>query len=268
MESIGYKKASQALSDGIRSLFHYQPLDSEQHKIWLTETLLENKIYCSNPADFNDPWDMKPLVKHTYNENDLIGFTEYVGKMPLSNQAANHFSENRTDHVLINEYARKFILGHWRMFEEILRVYCLSLRPDNLLMWSHYANKHSGICLEFDTNNHVFGSAWKVEYHAEYPLVLWADDLDLMRIALTKAKCWENEDEYRILPQTEGDSLPAKLSVGSDNKLLFPSNALKSIIVGCKANYDETLSFIRSIRPDLPVKRAILQSDRYGLHIE
>ncbi|MCA6969225.1 DUF2971 domain-containing protein [Pectobacterium carotovorum] len=269
MESVGYKKVSHALFDGMNSLFHYQPLSSEQHKTWLTETLLENKIYCSNPADFNDPWDMKPLVKQITNERDRSEFITYLRNGITEEKTARFVEENLNNHVWIDEFARDLVLGHWRTLETIFRVYCLTSKPDNLLMWSHYANNHRGICLEFDTKNAVFGSAWKVEYHDEYPYTLWDDNYDVMRTALTKAKCWAYEGEYRILPKTEcvNNFLSHQLRVNSDNKLSFPSDALKSVIVGCKANYEEIFSFIRSIRPDLPVKRAIMQPNRYGLHI-
>jgi hypothetical protein len=35
----------------IKRLFHYQPFKAD----WLMTTLLEEKIWFSNPADFNDP---------------------------------------------------------------------------------------------------------------------------------------------------------------------------------------------------------------------
>ncbi|MBN3207523.1 DUF2971 domain-containing protein [Pectobacterium brasiliense] len=265
-----YKKSSQALFDGIHSLFHYQPLGSEQHKIWLTETLLENKIYCSNPADFNDPWDMKPLVKEVYNKREVKEFIEYLRNQPLSISAVENVDKNIANHDWVHKLAQDFVSDHCNIFEKIFRVYCLTLKQDNLLMWSHYADNHRGICLEFDTNNIVFGSAWAVKYHTGYSYLPWRNDHDEIIPALTKAKCWMYEKEYRVLPKTEHPSysLPDPLIVGSDNKLLFPPDALKSVIVGCKANYDEILSFIRSIRPDLPVKRAIMSSNRYGLHIE
>lgn len=220
MEMMGYKKSSHALFDGIQSLFHYQPLSSEQHKTWLIETLLENKIYCSHPADFNDPWDMKPLVKETYNEGDINKFIEY-----LRNKHASSFEKMKCtgefiyDNAFLDELARSFVLWHWEMFEKKFRVYCLTLSSDNLLMWSHYANNHRGICLEFDTNNSVFGSAWNVEYHEEYPYSPWDNNFDVMRLALTKAKCWMYEREYRVLSETDGLGKP--LTVGNDNKLLF-----------------------------------------------
>ena len=49
------------------------------------------------------------------------------------------------------------------------RIYCLASDADNTLMWSHYAEKHSGICLEFDVDNDLFRKAKQVVYASTYP---------------------------------------------------------------------------------------------------
>jgi Protein of unknown function (DUF2971) len=41
-------------------------------------------------------------------------------------------------------------------------IYCLTPDPTSILMWSHYADHHRGICLEFDVANALFLKAWKV----------------------------------------------------------------------------------------------------------
>jgi hypothetical protein len=42
------------------------------------------------------------------------------------------------------------------------RLYCLTPEPCSTLMWSHYADNHRGICLEFDTGNPLFSEAMEV----------------------------------------------------------------------------------------------------------
>ena len=37
-----------------------------------------------------------------------------------------------------------------RKIGEIIGITCFSETPNNMLMWSHYANKHTGICVEYD----------------------------------------------------------------------------------------------------------------------
>ncbi|WP_148242872.1 DUF2971 domain-containing protein [Enterobacter asburiae] len=258
--------AKQAFFNKINNLYHYQPFKAE----WLKETLVENKIYCSHPADFNDPWDMKPLIKDLDNEIISREYLEYLTKAMIE----NNISKDSMDRALNDASFLKYMsassaIAHWNFFEENFRVYCLSPKNDNLLMWSHYADKHHGICLEFETNNIVFGSAWMVEYHDEYPYHSWRSDYDPIRLALTKATCWKYEEEYRILPKTNKANEKQQQSILVDecNKLVFPRQALKSIIIGCKANYDEIKDFIYELRPDLSVRKALMQHNHYGLDI-
>ena len=41
-------------------------------------------------------------------------------------------------------------------------IFSLSKVPDNILMWSHYADSHKGIVLEFDSN-HAYFNKFKYE---------------------------------------------------------------------------------------------------------
>lgn len=41
----------------IRRLYHWQKFNTE----WFEAQLKNSTIYCSNPKDFNDPWDCRPF---------------------------------------------------------------------------------------------------------------------------------------------------------------------------------------------------------------
>ena len=43
-------------------------------------------------------------------------------------------------------------------------VTCFTEDCTNLLMWSHYAENHTGFCLEFDASNEFFSNVRKVDY--------------------------------------------------------------------------------------------------------
>ncbi len=75
---------------------------------------ISGKIYFPRPKDFNDPFDF------TFGEIN----------------AENSYN--------IDVKCLKDTFQNWG-------VYCLCEKPDNLLMWSHYADAHRGICLQFDT---------------------------------------------------------------------------------------------------------------------
>ena len=141
-----------------------------------------------------------------------------------------------------------------RHFLEKLTVTCFSHSGwDNQLMWSHYANSYSGICIEYDFSQikDLVGFIFPVEYNAERPTLSLSDvgvqisstdgnpkvetntDIDMQKIMsylLVKNTCWSYEDEWRII------------NVGEPNTPAFiPLPYIKSITFGlhvddlCKA---------------------------------
>jgi hypothetical protein len=106
------------------------------------------------------------------------------------------------------------------IFLKDIGLYCLSEIRDDILMWSHYANGHRGLCLEFDTSiklkdiystgqakNVIFGQAQKVNYSFEYPSVniMNFGSEEYSKALLTKSNHWEYEKEWRIIsPKDKG----------------------------------------------------------------
>jgi len=94
------------------------------------------------------------------------------------------------------------------------------------LMWAHYADKHRGLCFEFDGSDNCifFGEAQPVEYEDYTPIPLGGDKRSQMtRVILTKSKHWFYEREYRIVRPGQAGS-----------RLNYPIELLTGIIFGCK----------------------------------
>jgi hypothetical protein len=86
-------------------------------------------------------------------------------------------------------------------------VTCFSTHWDNKLMWAHYAEKHTGFCLEFATSSDLFDVAYPVSYQNKIPVVsplaILKDRADpLWSIVTTKGKYWQYEEEWRIFLPT------------------------------------------------------------------
>lgn len=86
---------------------------------------------------------------------------------------------------------------------------CMSSTWQEPLLWSHYADKHQGLCLEFDlTLDHTF---IKVNYVEERQKLHdfskeHLEDLteaDILTMLRTKFKAWEYEAEYRSFIRLE-----------------------------------------------------------------
>ncbi len=97
---------------------------------------------------------------------------------------------------------------------------------DNQLMWSHYANSYSGICVEYDFEkmDKFIGFVYPVKYSTVRPTVLLkdlgfskyekdesgnliTDEVNISAIfayLLAKNECWQYEEEWRII-NVEGE---------------------------------------------------------------
>ena len=104
-------------------------------------------------------------------------------------------------------------------------IVCFSRVRNDILMWAHYADKHKGLCFEFDGSDNClfFGEAQPVEYKDYTHIPLDEDnERQMTRAILTKSKHWLYEKEYRIFR-------PGK----NGRKLDYPVELLTGIIFGC-----------------------------------
>jgi len=256
----------------VARLYHYQKFNTD----WLTATLRERKVFCSDLTALNDPWDCKPWFDHEPMAKDpaeLEAMLDFFRNTKAGADPANAGVRNlwerrvRTDPGELEKTVRQL--------SDILavefakrRIYCLTPDPCSTLMWSHYADKHHGICLEFYVGNDLFLTAKKVLYRSTYPKwVPQAMEQIRLDMILTKSADWEYEQEFRLIGTPEGSGHPLKLA---GDFLRLPARALESVIIGCSAT-DETCAAVSNIvnthAPEIRVKRAARAPNQYQLTI-
>ena len=120
----------------------------------------------------------------------------------------------------IEESLSKEIEKLKQKINEIIGVTCFAERPDNVLMWSHYANKHTGFCVEYDFSKLKSTEAKSMLFPVIYsknravlPLGLF-DFSDIKNVKLVenslpipeivealliKSEVWQYEEEWRII---------------------------------------------------------------------
>ncbi len=69
---------------------------------------------------------------------------------------------------------------------------------DNFLMWSHYADEHKGIAIEFDPTHEFFNDLRKVEYSDERKKSNKPFPYSLDDYFFNKSNHWRYENEWRI----------------------------------------------------------------------
>lgn len=266
--------ATTAFQEGHRVLYHWQSLNETR----LTQSLTGRSIYCSSPAQFNDPWDCKPhfnteiLADPRENERHVLWAVDICRRRAKMSEVdiTRMVKTLRTDPTcaasLISEMSDQ-------LAQEIAmqyRVYCLGPDIENLLMWAHYADCHKGVCLEFSLRNEVMCSALKCEYLKAFPLsrAYASDDEDTLRIVLAKAETWSYEREYRLVAQERAHANGTDTLMTDNNLLNLPKGALMSVIVGCQCDHEKVAALVKATAPDVKVRRAVRVPNRYELRIE
>jgi hypothetical protein len=125
-------------------------------------------------------------------------------------------------------------------------VICFSKNWHNPVLWSHYADKHRGICLGFDIDEtlviHVQYDAKRLAHDLQG--MLQAGTLDenfMIRVLKTKFKDWAYEDEVRVFARLEEQDPATQLYYKDFDKQL----ALREVIFGARCErIDEGLRCI------------------------
>ena len=186
-------------------------------------------------------------------------------------ELANHPMRTKWEDLIRSspEELRKCLAGFSANLQREIckrRIYCLTPDPCSTLMWSHYAENHRGICLEFHVGNPLFIKARKVTYCSEYPVWVPQEMLTAAdRVILTKSKDWEYEEEFRLIGSPYyADGNPLK---PEGDFFRLPPRSLQSVIVGCEGDYEAVKKIVHDHSPGLPVKRASRVPNHYRLEI-
>src|SRR3954452_10247322 len=126
-----------------------------QNRAFLETLLRECEIYFASPADFNDPLDSKVHLNFPSAPEPFRDYVEaLLGKYfpaltpEQCRERANEIVDTKQPHC--NAPLQQALIDSAQQDVNRIGVFCLCERPDNVLMWSHYADCHRGLCLEFE----------------------------------------------------------------------------------------------------------------------
>jgi hypothetical protein len=256
-------------------LFHYQRF-VEQH---LVSLLSGRTVKLSRPDRFNDPWDCRVHYRvptSTAEKERVFDWlkTEHRKRQPLVGEAERAQLAQQTMADL-SSLVEKMESGMYSAICNRYRVYCLSEHPDSALMWAHYADSHTGVCLEFDAQKAPFTratGATKVTYSKAYP------DPDLCdtgyKPLITKSDDWAYESEWRLIAEERAFAtapVPPGALITDNDFLTLPAGVLSSVTIGCLASDTsrrQVEHLVRIHAPGVLVRQAALARDRYQLRID
>ena len=105
---------------------------------------------------------------------------------------------------LEDKVSRSVMQENKRKINKILRILCFSKRWKNPLLWGHYADKHTGIALEFEIpSSHAQPITYakdrsSLDLHALMSKGDEAAKLEMFKMYTTKYSDWSYEEEYIV----------------------------------------------------------------------
>lgn len=214
-----------------KNIYKYFPVNE-----FLLRTLINNELYFSEPSTFNDPFDCnfkikliedseieRKLFEETFSESDLKNYSMKV----LRQMFSDGFNKN---------------ISFFNQINKKIGITCFSEERDNFLMWSHYTNKHSGVCLIFDWMIDVnFFMGYKIIYSEYLATIEWTSNESIheqiFQPLLVKLKHWEYEKEVRSVINVNNN----------DRTIAFIPKALKGIIFGANVKKEDEDLILRIV---------------------
>lgn len=218
--------------------------------------------------------DEKQIIEIISEDDDilqkLIVLSEYFGYP--------------TDKSKIEEIYKQFEIAQQMIHTgigDIFGVSCFTDTPTNMLMWSHYANKHSGICVEYDFGKLFSGNRdillFPVSYSKKRPLLPLEKAIDfnngnctfdenrfpvvfpdIMKALIAKSDVWQYENEWRLIK-----------SVKTNEDRIIHLPLISGIYTGVNIS-EKDLSSISSIaqQKNVPLHQCAMKNDRYKMVIK
>ena len=237
----------------------YEPNGSN----YFLDSISNNMLWLSSPSFFNDPFDC--VINANYNAeavlSECLGHDYDMAQFLLSYGDIKEAAHNVAD------YLKEENEGKHLYLEKSIYVTCFS-EKENLAssrMWAHYANNHSGVCVEYDfaTVNNVSPFACiPVRYTDDYRYLLNPnninDDVANFLQFFTKAKEWEYEKEWRVAQQNK------QLNMKGYNVSISSPIA---IYLGCKAS-EKLKKDVMSACENIPVYQMKMRPGTFQFYYE
>ena len=251
-----------------RFLYKYRSInksdDAKTHHI-----ITDREAYFANRSSFNDPFDCRHRLVFdgtSKQKTKYIKRTIGLGNPKISKEAMLRRIKAIKSENLLNDpdNIAKFLSIEEEVLEDV-GIFCLARVPNDILMWSHYADGHRGYCLVFNDNSDdpFISRARKVDYQDEIPIVnpvIQDTKTRFRKSLLTKSKHWEYENEWRIIDPENGPG-----------PQIYPDHLLHGVILGANISSEDRIlvrHWCRSFLPSIEFYQAHLHESQYALRIE
>lgn len=248
-------------------LYKYRDLKNDYNR----KTLFEFEIFLASTSLFNDPYEGS--IPFVYDPVDLTPDKIFLKMRQMAQLEHPDWTEEEIHQECYNgqckdllnddRHIEKFNEQNRKDIDKTFGILSLTIHPKNYLMWSHYANCHTGFCLGFDSTilfDTVGGSLGPVQYEKELPkLKLFGDTFDFhLKQLATKSIVWSYEDEYRLVKSQAAKKI-----------FKYPKEMIKQIFLGVKmswADKNEIIDFVKTKNIDCQIFELSLDRSTFELN--
>jgi hypothetical protein len=251
--------------------------------------LAHREIRFSSPAWFNDPFDCKlpPAITATETEKRRWLEESYVPTAYPSLSGSEHAKAVEQLALGVDDLAEQHMQYTERELIPKSGVLSLSAIPDDILMWSHYADSHRSVCLKFRRSKLKFLQAFKENYPSPYQGkdATYSYEYDPQQVdysamvprvslfcrpqeawsacVLTKSRHWRYEREWRVI-------VPPTVDATGHGWRKLPGQSLMGAIFGGEIKPEDEAQVRQWIRmggAQVPLFRAVKKPGRFELEI-
>jgi|GEM_PF-946445 len=299
-------------------LYRYRSIKNEENKprfVWLTHSITKGHLHCLHPKLLwsADPFDTRSVLSskrasdylskewlaHYSDQEPIKSFMEQFDltraletEDPLGALWQSSVEESIRQGYLsepaqaltfpdVNKLLMSQIENTNDNFNKLLqmtRIACFSEVKDSLAMWLHYADKHEGVCLEYDVkqidNPIALFSLFPVNYSnpADAVKIKYGRPGTFSRMewigyvlysCTQKYDCWAYEKEWRFVMTPWSNAKPAYLN---ENVVTITFHKPSKIILGALMSDDQQENIIKlanAISPEIIVTK--MRITPYGL---
>ncbi len=282
-----FKKLNYEISKKIKhkKLYKYAPLNS-----YTLDSIKNDYIWLSKPSELNDPFELFISGDCDYNAQiDLANAFDFFQDKSKTDEwhsrvkcgeniievlkemidYSNDTAENQIQKITLNDFAKTvteiYLEASQNFTQKIDETYLigsLTTEPFSIPMWSHYADCHKGVCIEYDlSQNYSINQSIKPVIYKN--LMVSCDDIinnDALEILpLLKSEEWKYEKEWRVI---FNNSKP------SDKNRYFPAKP-SAIYLGDKGYLDDNkVTCLNAISKEKGIDFFIVYKSSYEYKLE
>ncbi len=272
--------------------------------------ILQNRlIRFTQPNAMNDPFEAKPHFYKLGSEAFAKNYAEAIRRFPfrvwndyckaigkdpgrfaLANKIENDPDYAEWLYTNLHKQNPQYLLPNLRErfynLHNTAGILSLSETPDNLLMWAHYTEGHTGFVLMLDGSHnffkgdralHGFAKPEPVEYKYELPRLRVEETFEnpvMSKIFFVKGLDWKYEKEWRYLKFRANANKRFRDSNSLDvNLFRLPPKYVIGVILGCYRSKELEKEILTLQREDpefshLQIRQARADEKQYCLEIK